>query len=386
MQANRQNTRQLAAGASEIMEWFTYGYEWSILNYGPGILWFSYTPGVDAAPGEVQSTRLEPGYSFTDSASAPRFLQLSLAAEGAQLTYCLNTNQRFGAGGGGIPPGGGGIEEAPEDGKLYGRRDKAWEEAASQAELDAKVNKAGDTMTGRLAIRIGSGNALETYGSIEVHPIAPSATTILKIGDNTSLFSAIVLEHILGPPGTHWEIVASNISGREGIFITPEFGVQTPLFVGSDRVELRFPRTISGDPVGDNDLTRKAYVDDLVAIEATQTLTLGAGWVGGQNLFYRRMANNSLLEMAGMIRRAPGSPLPPSGAATLIGQFPVGYRPPSGSQQFKICAIGTASARVGYGLLQFVADGRLLIIVGHVPDPPEDIVDVYINDFFSLTV
>jgi hypothetical protein len=143
MQANRQNTRQLAAGAQEIMEWFTQGAEWSILNYGPGILWFSYTPGVDASPGEVQSTKLEPGYSFTDSASAPRFLQLSLTSEAGGLTYCLNTNQRYGAGS--LPPGGGtgDVEEAPLDGVLYGRRNATWQRA---------VNILGDTMTGPLII------------------------------------------------------------------------------------------------------------------------------------------------------------------------------------------------------------------------------------------
>lgn len=141
MQATRQNTRQLASGANEIMEWFTYGFEWSILNYGPGTLWFSYTPGVDAIPGEVQATRLEPGFSFTDSAAAPRMMEVSLHAEAGNLTYCLNTNQRYAAGA--LPPGAGDVEEAPVDGILYGRRDRAWHRA---------VDIAGDIMTGRLTI------------------------------------------------------------------------------------------------------------------------------------------------------------------------------------------------------------------------------------------
>jgi hypothetical protein len=94
MQAYRQNTRQLATLQTEVLEWQTHGYEWSIINYGPGNLWFSYTPGVDAAPGALDSTELRPGFSFTDSAAAPRYLELSLAAD-APLTYCLNTNQRM---------------------------------------------------------------------------------------------------------------------------------------------------------------------------------------------------------------------------------------------------------------------------------------------------
>ena len=143
MQAGRQNTRQLAAGASEIMEWFTYGFEWSILNYGPGTLWFSYTPGVDAAPGEVQATRLDAGYSFTDSASAPRYIEVSVHAEAAALTYALNTNQRYA--GGNLPPGGGGgAPDPPSDGILYGRRGNVWERC---------VDATGDTMSGRLTIQ-----------------------------------------------------------------------------------------------------------------------------------------------------------------------------------------------------------------------------------------
>lgn len=45
-----------------------------------GTLWFSYTPGLVAAIGDPRCTRLQRGFSFTDSASAPRYLELSLVS------------------------------------------------------------------------------------------------------------------------------------------------------------------------------------------------------------------------------------------------------------------------------------------------------------------
>jgi hypothetical protein len=119
MQASRQNTRQLAALESENLEWYTRGAQWSIVNYGPGTLWFNYSGG-HASPGAHDSTKLERGFSFTDSESAPRSMEISLVAEGP-LTYVLDTNQRIGAAG---------IGEAPLDGQAYGRRNGAWERAA----------------------------------------------------------------------------------------------------------------------------------------------------------------------------------------------------------------------------------------------------------------
>jgi hypothetical protein len=126
MQATRQNTRQLSALESETLEWHTRGDAWSIVNYGPGTLWFNYSEGL-AAPGANDSTRLQRGFSFTDNVSSPRYMEISLVAE-APLTYCLDTNQRL--------PGRAVAEipEAPVDGQAYARRDASWVRAAGTAQ------------------------------------------------------------------------------------------------------------------------------------------------------------------------------------------------------------------------------------------------------------
>jgi hypothetical protein len=169
MQAHRQNTRQLAALESETLEWFTRGAQWSIVNYGPSTLWFNYSGG-HASPGAHDSTKLERGFSFTDSESAPRSMEISLVAEGP-LTYVLDTNQRIGAAG---------IGEAPIDGQVYGRRDGAWIRGAGPAQ-------GFQAATGWFSWQVGYrtlhfGDQLEVIGEmrrITGDPVNPGATPVL---------------------------------------------------------------------------------------------------------------------------------------------------------------------------------------------------------------
>jgi hypothetical protein len=155
MQASRQNTRQLGTLQTETLEWYTRGDQWSIVNYGPATLWFNYS-GSAAAPGAVNSTRLQAGFSFTDNVSAPRYMEISLAAEGP-LTYCLDTNQR-------LPAAYAGIEEAPQDGQVYGRRNGVWMRAAG---VPQTFPAAGGWFLAQLAYRtLHFGDQLEVFGEL----------------------------------------------------------------------------------------------------------------------------------------------------------------------------------------------------------------------------
>lgn len=172
MQATRQNTRRLSALESETLEWDTRGVQWSIVNYGPGTLWFSFTPGVLASPGAPDCTGLRPGFSFTDSQSSPRSVEMSLMAE-AGLTYCLDTNQRFGSQATGIP-------EAPLDGQAYARRNALWEPAAGLAQ---PFNPVGSWLVVNLRYRtVHFGDQLEFQGVLQrftADPIGPGAPVLL---------------------------------------------------------------------------------------------------------------------------------------------------------------------------------------------------------------
>jgi hypothetical protein len=153
MQARPQQTRFLPDGGSELQEWLSGGAGermWSMINYGPGNLWFTTTPGIDAAPGRDDCAILLQNVPYSEMPMTTS-VRLSVAAQGA-LTYSLVTNLAvLGLGGGG--GGTGGIEEAPLDGELYARRLAAWEafEPGAGAGGDF-VLKTGDTMTGHLQI------------------------------------------------------------------------------------------------------------------------------------------------------------------------------------------------------------------------------------------
>jgi hypothetical protein len=153
MQARPQQTRFLPDGGSELQEWLSGGAGermWSMINYGPGNLWFTTTPGIDAAPGRDDCAILLQNVPYSEMPMTTS-VRLSVAAQGS-LTYSLVTNLAvLGLGGGG--GGSGGIEEAPLDGELYARRLAAWEafEPGAGAGGDF-VLKTGDTMTGPLII------------------------------------------------------------------------------------------------------------------------------------------------------------------------------------------------------------------------------------------
>jgi hypothetical protein len=153
MQARPQQTRFLPDGGSELQEWLSGGAGermWSMINYGPGNLWFTTTPGVDAAPGRDDCGLLLQNVPYSEMPMTTS-VRLSVAAQGS-LTYALVTNLAvLGTGGGG--GGTGGVEEAPLDGELYARRLAAWEafEPGGGAGGDF-VLKTGDTMTGALII------------------------------------------------------------------------------------------------------------------------------------------------------------------------------------------------------------------------------------------
>jgi hypothetical protein len=420
MQANRQNTRQLAAGASEIMEWFTQGAEWSILNYGPGTLWFSYTPGVDAAPGEVQATKLEAGYSFTDSASAPRALQLSLMAEGTGLTYCLNTNQRYGAGT--LPPGGG-IGEAPEDGELYGRRSAAWDRVppgipeapgtGPSATLThgrrggdeawvAVVNKSGDSMTGNLVM--DSAHVLLDNGRVEV--VRPAGPANFYNQQHLLLIHAAKGMNQSPTPGTVAIVFMNNNEVQNGGFHIGKIALndfadelmfqagtsETPIDIRARNLTLD-----AGGPSSPLHATTKFYVDALAAAGPIQTIPVtGAGWSAAQTLNYRLLHGGAVLQITGFLNRMTAIPPGVAGQVNLC-QFPPGFRPVIGNQ-IQICAavagVGVDSAPeqvIEYGFLSLDVTGSLSFY-GHAPldsaatPPLQGTMGVYISNIFGLTM
>lgn len=169
MQAYRQNTRQLAALQSETLEWSCYGHEWSLVNFGPGTLWFNYS-GRPAAVGDIESTELRSGFSFTNSQSGNRFMEISLQAD-EPLTYTLTTNQRY--------DGRAAIGEAPLDGFSYVRRQADWQRLSGPAiSLGLAPNWTG-FLTYRLA---GGGIFLEIAGTIERlagNDIAPGVAALI---------------------------------------------------------------------------------------------------------------------------------------------------------------------------------------------------------------
>jgi hypothetical protein len=252
MQANRQNTRVLAPNAPELMEWVpTSNREWSLINYGPGTLWFSYSSDVIADVGREDCTRLEPGVSFNQLAPRKTLMQVSLAAEGELLTYCLDTNWRFaGTGGPGGPGGGGGIEEAPVDGLYYARRNQAWEESAGKVEIVGKVDKAGDIMNGNLLFLAGAGLDFD-------HADAATFIRFLR----TSMPHWYI--------GYQYPLIPQN---DFGIFRFDSGGsfVDAPLVISKATGALtvkgvigEYFGTTAGDPIVPDHLTRKAYVDGL---------------------------------------------------------------------------------------------------------------------------
>jgi hypothetical protein len=419
MQANRQNTRQLAAGASEIMEWFTQGAEWSILNYGPGTLWFSYTPGVDAAPGEVQATKLEAGYSFTDSASAPRALQLSLHAEAGNVTYCLNTNQRYGAGT--LPPGAG-IPEAPEDGELYGRRNAAWDAVSPgvpEAPLNPTthgrrggdgawipvLNKDGDTVTGNLVI--DDGNLNIDGGRLEI--VRPVGTPTQWNLQNLILAHAAKNYNQTLVPGAIAIVFMNNNEVQNGGFrigklvlnaFADEFIFQTGAGATTIDAHARHIILDGGDPTETNHAARKAYVDALAAPGAIQTINvIGTGWLGTPQLRYRHLNGGGQVQIVGQIQRAGiADYLPPGVPPTTLCQLPPAYRPTGIGQQIQICACAagtpadaTLNQVIEYGFLQLGTNGDLSFF-GHAPRDlaavPElqGTASIYVSNIFSLTM
>lgn len=77
--------------------------------------------------------------------------------------------------------GGGGVPEAPIDGRLYGRKDAFWTEILGDAGGGPYVIRAGDTMTGKLAITNTSGDLL----SLTTTAVRGSGNNTIRFRDPT---------------------------------------------------------------------------------------------------------------------------------------------------------------------------------------------------------
>jgi hypothetical protein len=192
--------------------------------------------------------------------------------------------------GGGGP--GGGVPEAPIDGTVYGRQDGAWAAipagtliepvgAGTWARLatgawQRSVALSGDTMTGGLTINPGvvpgglviegdQNSGIEIFsnqGNIAAMSLSPAPAP-------GGLDEAIVTFGPMSVSGTTWGVAASILPlGRgSGFYIGKTTDIGSPslaAFFISDvdgHMEVPIIRTTAGDPVGPNDLARKAYVD-----------------------------------------------------------------------------------------------------------------------------
>jgi hypothetical protein len=165
----------------------------------------------------------------------------------------------------GTESGGGGIPEAPNAGTtVHARRgsDLTWQPAATPADVNLRVLKAGDTMTGDLTL----------------NKIAPT----LVLRDTGGTFANL---RFANGANTAWDWIGVFSGVSQGMALRRyDAGgnlIDNPILVSSDTGMLRlnplsFPLTLPGDPTDGLHAATKQYVDGIVAAVEAQIAELRA--------------------------------------------------------------------------------------------------------------
>jgi hypothetical protein len=198
------------------------------------------------------------------------------------------------------------VSEAPNDSNVYVRGTLAWVVGYSKAAIDTllgnKVNKAGDTMTGNLTIQPASGvTAVANINGSGTNAHAQEFIQATGTGGHAQFFMTSAFESILQrldkaagklnyvEPRTagvtkwqiYWGDAADDVvfkrmpGGTDALKINQATGVAT--------LE-KTPVGPAADPVGANDLVRKAYVDSATKYAETYNMVVNPAMQINQEL------------------------------------------------------------------------------------------------------
>jgi hypothetical protein len=121
------------------------------------------------------------------------------------------------------------------------------------------VSSAGGTMTGSLSI---TGNSRLLIQSIFGPGPLGAGTIRLEGGQTTTIQFA-------DPAGMRWQLIESHYDTNEDLILIRGAFPGTISMIASwadGHIALRQPSTMTGDPIGPDDLTRKSYVDNAAAV------------------------------------------------------------------------------------------------------------------------
>ena len=149
------------------------------------------------------------------------------------------------------------------DGSLFIFFDGQWVPASPSGGSGIDPNlfmlKAGDTMTGSLSI---TGNSRLLIQSIFGPGPLGAGTIRLEGGQTTTIQFA-------DPAGMRWQLIEQHYDTFEDLVLIRGAFPGTISMIASwadGHIALRQPSTITGDPIGPDDLARKAYVDNAAAV------------------------------------------------------------------------------------------------------------------------